>query len=226
MAEMPPLLGYAVATKKLTDEQIAKVKAAHEKLLSAGLKKTMNEAAIICGVLTKEQHAVLAAEAEGAWSVMIAKPNVSPVDKEQDEYAANAERKQGRREIAEKALRKQAELAAAGLGVPLWEILEIADERASQQIVLEVPAAPERSKFDKPAETPKYLQDREERQAQQAAAPKPAPKRSASKPPTARAVAREEPPPSGNIQMLKIFIAIVLVVCLVLVAVIVVRLAG
>lgn len=188
---MGELFDYAQAMRKITDEQARKAQAALALLRAAGLPKTLEEAAILCGAMTRQQHDDLAEDVELAWKVRPPAPRIARPDPGKDEVMAGSLRRQGRRREVEMAQTRQQMLRASGIEIPLWEILEAEDDKPSTQgeMVDAINMAPplHKSKYEKKIDTPLWLKAMEVSQEPPAAAPAPP----APPPPKA-------PPPSGQ----------------------------
>jgi hypothetical protein len=147
---MGELLDYALSASKVTDEQVQKVRAAQAKLRAVGVKKTDEEVAILCGVLTRDCYGSLAAALEAARGIKTPPPNVPGVNAEEDEDYAGALRKQGKRKDVELAQYRQKDLVAAGLNLPLWVLYDgIGEEEGDEpDLDVEMTAAHRPSTFD------------------------------------------------------------------------------
>ncbi len=174
---MGELFDYALAMRKISDEQAKRTQTALALLRTAGLPKTIEEAAILCGALTRPQYDALAKEVAASWKVRPPVPRIAAPDQEKDDAVAAAFRQQGRRREVDMAEMRQQMLRAGGIDVPLWEIIESGDEgktggsseKGEMIDALEMAPPPPKSKFAKKIETPVWLED------QAPPRPKPAP---------------------------------------------------
>lgn len=121
---MGELFDYAQSMRKISEEQAKRAQTALALLRTAGLPKTIEEAAILCGAMTREQFDALAHEVFTSWHVTPPSPRICKPDPEKDGAVILALRQQGRRKDVEMAAMRQEMLRAGGIEVPLWEILE------------------------------------------------------------------------------------------------------
>jgi hypothetical protein len=183
---MGELFDFAQSMRKITDEQAKRAQTALALLRTAGLPKTIEEAAILCGALTREQYDALAHEVFTAWHVTPTAPRICKLDPEKDGAVIMAFRQQGRRKDVEMATMRQQMLRAGGIEVPLWEILEAGEapppvpaappeKKADPQPkaieaevieeAIELSPAPQQSKFARKVEPPSWLQGQPEAKA-------------------------------------------------------------
>lgn len=164
---MAELIDYALAMRKLSENQVREAEKAQRTLKAAGIQKTLEESAILCGAFKREQHDTLAREVAEAWKVQVPTPKIASVRPDQDEDVAVAWRKKGQRKDVEEALRRQEQLKSSGLELPLWEVLEGLgnEDGESKKIELEMAPPPVKSEHDVEYDAPKYVerQDRKEK---------------------------------------------------------------
>jgi hypothetical protein len=181
---MGELFDYAQSMRKITDEQAKRAQTALALLRTAGLPKTVEEAAILCGALTRPQFDALAQEVRTSWHVTPPSPKIHKPDSEKDEAVIMAFRQQGRRKDVEMAVMRQQMLRAGGIEVPLWEILEAGEEPPPPAPVaqgrpvvsppepqgelidaIDISPAPQASKYARKIDTPAWLKNEPEAKA-------------------------------------------------------------